>query len=175
MHFLPYHATRGFGEFGIENDRWRLRTSFQRELCDQRGVRRYLRDRWSTSTIMAFSRRPPWSAVAYNAHMGPAATGVFASIQWAWIIKVGLVLFCCRRFLHAFRKNHPSSWLVDLIWTILLGVAWMIFLILSHASQGAIELVAAFLFAFMMDDLFDKGWKRMRRRWTRTESTPPRI
>ena len=92
-----------------------------------------------------------------------AAAEVFASVQWAWIIEVGVILFCCRRFLHVFSKNHPSLWLADLISSIVLGVGWMIFLVLSHASQGAIELVGAFLLAYVMDDLFDRVWKRLRR------------
>ena len=100
------------------------------------------------------------------------ATG-FASVHWAWIFKVGLILLCCRRFLHAFSKDHRSSLLIDLVSSILLGVAWMVFLILSRASQGVIELLAAFLLAYMMDDLFDLVWKRLRRRWTGRESTSP--
>jgi hypothetical protein len=105
--------------------------------------------------------------------MATAVPEVFASVHWAWIIKVGVILFFGCRFLHAFSKNHPSPWLVDLISSILLAVAWMIFLILSRASQGAIELVAAFAIAYVMDDLFDLVLKRLRRRWTGRESTSP--
>jgi hypothetical protein len=97
------------------------------------------------------------------AHMAVAMTEVFASLPWAWIIEVGVILFCYRRFLHVFSQNHPSFWLADLISSIVIGVGWMIFLVLSHASQGAIELVCAFLLAYVMDDLFDQVWKRLRR------------
>ena len=91
-----------------------------------------------------------------------AAAEVFASVEWAWIIEVGMILFCCRPFLHVFSKNHPPLWVADLISSIVLGVGWMTFLVLSHASQGAIELLGAFLLAYVMDDLFDQLWKRLR-------------
>ena len=43
----------------------------------------------------------------------------------------------------------------DFAITLLLGAAWLAFLILSHASPGAIEVVFAFCFAYAIESLVD--------------------
>ena len=89
---------------------------------------------------------------------------VFAAVQWTWIFKACVILLCSRLFLRVFRKNKSSAWPADLLFSVLLGVGCLIFLILSHASQGAIEVIAAVVLAYVIDDLVGHMWSRLQRR-----------
>lgn len=97
----------------------------------------------------------------------------FAAVQWVWIFKACVILLCFRLFLRFLRRTNPSAWFSDLLFSLLLGIGCLIFLILSHASQGVIEVIAAFVLAYVIDDLADHIWSRLRRRRTGRESEPP--
>jgi len=86
-------------------------------------------------------------------------TKAFAGVQWLWILETSVILSCLYLFIHRFSGIKPSL-RADLASSLLLGAAWMAFLILSHASAGAIELVCAFCFAYLIEALVNLIWRR---------------
>ena len=78
----------------------------------------------------------------------------FTGVEWLWTLKWSAILAALNLFVHRFRKTKPSV-AADFAITLLLGAAWLAFLILSHASPGAIEVVFAFCFAYAIESLVD--------------------
>ena len=84
--------------------------------------------------------------------------GAFAGVRWEWVIWPGFVLGCLYRLL--FWKRKMSSGLRGLIESILLGVVWMVFLVLFHASPVIIEVVAAISLGLVLEALLSLMWAR---------------
>jgi hypothetical protein len=83
----------------------------------------------------------------------------FTGVEWLWILKRSAILAGLNLFVHRFGKTRPSV-AADFAISLLLGAAWLTFLILSHAPQGAIEVVFAFCFAYVIESLVDLILKR---------------
>jgi hypothetical protein len=86
-------------------------------------------------------------------------TKAFAGVQWLWILKMSAILSCLYLFIHWFSRVKPSL-RADLAISLLVGVGWIVFLVLSHASPGAIEVVCAFCFAYVIEALVNLIWRR---------------
>lgn len=85
-------------------------------------------------------------------------TRAFAGVRWEWIIIPGFVLGCLYRLL--FWKMKLPSGLRGLIGTILMGVAWMVFVVLLHDSPVIIEVVAAISLGLVIEALLGLMWAR---------------
>jgi hypothetical protein len=83
----------------------------------------------------------------------------FAGVQWLWILKMSAILSCLYLFIHRFSRIKPSL-RADLVISLLLAAVWIVFLTLSHASPGAIEVVCAFCFAYVIEALVNLIWRR---------------
>jgi hypothetical protein len=81
-------------------------------------------------------------------------TKAFADIQWLWILQWGAIMAGLNLFVHRLRKTKPSV-RADFAISLLLGAAWLVFLILSHASPGAVEVAFAFGLAYAVESLVD--------------------
>jgi hypothetical protein len=81
-------------------------------------------------------------------------TKAFADVQWLWILEWGAIMASLNLFVHRLRKTKPSI-AADFALSLLLGAAWLVFLILSHASPGAVEVAFAFFFAYAIESLVD--------------------
>jgi hypothetical protein len=81
-------------------------------------------------------------------------TKTLAGVQWLWILEWGSIMAGLIFFVHRMRKAKPSV-AADFAISLLLGAAWLAFLILSHASPGAVELAFAFCFAWAVESLVD--------------------
>jgi hypothetical protein len=81
-------------------------------------------------------------------------TRTLAGIQWLWILEWGSILAGLNLFVHRMRKTKPSV-AADFAISLLLGAAWLAFLILFHASPGAVEVAFAFCFAYVIELLVD--------------------
>jgi hypothetical protein len=79
-------------------------------------------------------------------------TKAFEGVDWLWILKWSVILAGLNLFVHRLRKTKPSI-AADFGLSLLLGAAWLVFLILSHASPGAAEVVLAFSFAYAIESL----------------------
>ena len=79
-------------------------------------------------------------------------TKTLAGIQWLWILEWGSIMAGLNLFVHRMRKTKPSA-AADFAISLLLGAAWLTFLILSHASPGAVEVAFAFCFAYVVEVL----------------------
>jgi predicted neutral ceramidase superfamily lipid hydrolase len=81
-------------------------------------------------------------------------TKEFAGVQWLWILEWSAILAGLNLFAHRLRKTKPSV-RADFAISLLLGAAWLVFLILSHASPGAVEVAFAFCFAYAIESVVD--------------------
>lgn len=81
-------------------------------------------------------------------------TKAFADIQWLWVLQWGAIMAGLNLFVHRLRKTKPSV-RADFAISLLLGAAWLAFLILSHASPGAVQVAFAFGFAYAVESLVD--------------------
>jgi len=84
--------------------------------------------------------------------------GAFADVRWERIIAMGLVLGCVYR-LYFWKRKVPVEprGFID---AILLGVAWMVVLILVHASPVTIEIGAAVSLGLVLEALLSLIWRR---------------
>jgi hypothetical protein len=87
---------------------------------------------------------------------------VFAGVEWGWVVKGGIIYSCLLLFLRIFKKSKHPTGFADLIISIVLGVAWMVFLNLVHASPSATEVVTVILLGQAVDSLFGLIWSRRR-------------
>jgi Ca2+/Na+ antiporter len=85
-------------------------------------------------------------------------TNTFAGVQWLWILEVGSILSCLYLFIHRFSRTKPSL-RADLTISLLLAAVWIVFLIRSHASAGAIDVVLAFCLAYVIEALINLIWR----------------
>jgi hypothetical protein len=92
----------------------------------------------------------------------------FANVQWLWVLKAGIVLSCLYLFIHRGMKMKRPSLVVDLCITIVLATIWVVYLVRSHASAGAMELVFAFCFAYVVESVITFFW-----RWRTADKSDP--
>jgi hypothetical protein len=84
----------------------------------------------------------------------------FAGVHWLWILKWSAVLSCLFLFVHRWPRTKQPSLLSDLVSSVILGAFWVVFLILSHASPGAIEVVLTFCVAYLIEALVSPFWSK---------------
>jgi len=82
----------------------------------------------------------------------------FVGVHWLWVLKVGLAFACLNLLIQRYRRNGRSFSPADFGVAIILGVVWTIFLILSHASQGAIEVVFAISLGYVIQEVVNLIW-----------------
>ena len=90
--------------------------------------------------------------------MTPLRTA-FANIQWLWVLEAGFVLSCFYLFLHRGLKMNKPALLVDLCVTVFLATIGILYLVRSHATAGAKEVILAFCFAYLIDSAITFFWK----------------
>jgi hypothetical protein len=77
------------------------------------------------------------------------------------------MLSCVLVLARRLRRTKSSFLFTDLTISILLAIVWMAVLILSHASAGAIEIVAAFSIAQIIEAIVTAGLDKQRGRHPR--------
>jgi hypothetical protein len=104
--------------------------------------------------------------------MNDLTTG-FASVRWPWVVEASLALSCFYFVLHRRRGLTKTGLLIDLCVTVALATMWMLYLVRSHATAGAKELVLAFCFAYLAESaitLFLKRHKPVEKIFTSVEA-----
>jgi hypothetical protein len=76
-----------------------------------------------------------------------------AGVRWERVVWMGLVCGCLYRLISWKMKIKLPSGLRGLIGTILMGVAWMVFVVLLHDSPVIIEVVAAISLGLVIEAL----------------------
>jgi len=69
-------------------------------------------------------------------------------------------LSCLFLFVSKWPRIKPSTLLVDLVSSVLLGFVWLVFLVLYHASPGAIEVVLTLCIAYLIEALANPFLKK---------------
>jgi hypothetical protein len=84
---------------------------------------------------------------------------VFTNVQWPWVLEAGLVLSCFYFVLHRRTKLTKPGLLIDLCVTVALAAIWLLYLVRSHATAGAKEVILAFCFAYLVESVRMLLWK----------------
>jgi hypothetical protein len=77
----------------------------------------------------------------------------FVAVRWLWILKWSIILSCLNISVHRWSGMKQPSLLADLGSNVVLAACWLVFLKLSHASAGAVEVVLTFFVAYAMEAL----------------------
>ena len=89
-----------------------------------------------------------------------ALAKAFAGGHWLWILKWSAVLPCLFLFVPKWPRTQQPSLLAVLVSSVLLGAFWMVFLILSHALPGAIEVALTLCIAYLVEALVSPFWSK---------------
>jgi hypothetical protein len=87
-------------------------------------------------------------------------TTAFTSVRWPWVLEVGLALSCFYFILHRRTKLTQPGFLIDLFVTVALATIWVLYLVRSHATAGAKEVILAFCFAYLVESALMPFWQR---------------
>jgi hypothetical protein len=89
----------------------------------------------------------------------------FAGVHWLWIIGASAFIFCAnllvrRSTIRKVGRSSRRALLLSAAVTLTIGAIWLAYLIRTHASTNAIELVCSFAIAYAAGDLIELTWKR---------------
>jgi hypothetical protein len=87
-------------------------------------------------------------------------TTVFANVRWPWVLEAGLILSCFYFVLHRRTKLTKTGLLIDLCVTVALAAMWVLYLVRSHATAAAKEVILAFCLAYLLESTITLFWKR---------------